>query len=384
MPFLPFYIGQLGVGDVGEVAMWSGLSLGVTPALTALLSPAWGRVADRFGRKLMLERALASFVVVMSLMAFVRRPWEVFALRAVQGLFAGYGGLTLAMAAESAPRERMASSIGLVQTAQRLGPAIGPVIGGLVAALVGLRRSFFVTASFYVIALLIVAMMYREPAARRDDQAGGQAAVGFRAVLGFPNFPLLLAVIFGIQFVDRTLGPILPLYVTQIGVSAQRAPMISGFLFSIAACTAALGHHLCGRVIRRVPAKTILIAGAAVSSAAIAAFGLGASTWALAAAMAVLGVAVGAAMTAAYAAAGSVIPRGAHGTGFGLLTGAALAGLAVSPVLSGLLGGVSLRLVFVLDAVIGLIVVGAVARWMSSRPDAPLGEPEPHVIAGED
>ena len=79
-------------------------------------------------------------------MAYVTRPWHVFALRAVQGLFAGYGGLTLAMAAESAPRERMATAIGLVQTAQRLGPALGPVIGGVVAELVGMRRAFFVTA----------------------------------------------------------------------------------------------------------------------------------------------------------------------------------------------------------------------------------------------
>ena len=42
MPFLPLFIGQLGVTDVGQIAMWTGLSLGVTPALTALLAPAWG------------------------------------------------------------------------------------------------------------------------------------------------------------------------------------------------------------------------------------------------------------------------------------------------------------------------------------------------------
>ena len=71
MPFLPLYFHLLGVEDVGRVAMWSGLSLGVTPALTALLSPFWGRLADRFGRKIMVERSLASFVIVMSAMAFV-------------------------------------------------------------------------------------------------------------------------------------------------------------------------------------------------------------------------------------------------------------------------------------------------------------------------
>jgi hypothetical protein len=47
-----------------------------------------------------------------------------FALRLVQGFFAGYGALCLAMAAEGAPEGRMAQSIGVVQTAQRLGPAL--------------------------------------------------------------------------------------------------------------------------------------------------------------------------------------------------------------------------------------------------------------------
>jgi DHA1 family multidrug resistance protein-like MFS transporter len=141
MPFLPLFIAQLGVTDVGEVAVWTGLSLGVTPGLTAILSPIWGRLADRFGKKIMVERSLISFVVLMAAMAFVTRAWHVLALRIVQGVFAGYGSLSLTMAAESAPRDRMPQSIGAVQTAQRLGPAVGPVIGGLLAGIVGLRSA---------------------------------------------------------------------------------------------------------------------------------------------------------------------------------------------------------------------------------------------------
>ena len=74
MPFLPLYFQQLGVSDVGDIALWSGLSLGVTPAVTALMAPFWGRLADRVGRKIMIERSLASFVIVMAAMAFVTRP----------------------------------------------------------------------------------------------------------------------------------------------------------------------------------------------------------------------------------------------------------------------------------------------------------------------
>src|SRR5262249_61315528 len=65
MPFLPLFIGQLGVTDVGHVAIWTGVSLGVTPGLTALLAPAWGRLGDRYGRKIMVERSMISFVVLM-------------------------------------------------------------------------------------------------------------------------------------------------------------------------------------------------------------------------------------------------------------------------------------------------------------------------------
>ena len=156
MPFLPLYFHQLGVQDVGRVAMWSGLSLGVTPAMTALLSPLWGRLADRFGRKIMVERSLVSFVVIMAAMGAVTRPWHVFALRVVQGVFAGYGALSVAMAADSASEGGMSQAMGTVQTARRLGPALGPVFGGTVAAFVGLRRAFLVASACYEIALVLV------------------------------------------------------------------------------------------------------------------------------------------------------------------------------------------------------------------------------------
>jgi MFS family permease len=146
MPFLPLYFEQLGVHSTRSVAIWSGLSLGVTPAVTAAMAPVWARLAERYGRKMMVGRSLISFMVIMGALAFVRAPWQVFVLRAIQGFFAGYGPIALTMAAESAPPEQMATAIGWVQTAQRLGPALGPVIGGTLAQSVGLRGAFLVSA----------------------------------------------------------------------------------------------------------------------------------------------------------------------------------------------------------------------------------------------
>jgi MFS family permease len=355
----------MGVADMGEAAIWSGLSLAVTPAVTALLQPAWGRVADRYGRKLMVERSLASFVVVMSALAFATRPWHVFALRLVQGFFAGYGALTLAMAAESAPRDRLAWAIGTVQTAQRLGPALGPVIGGSVAAIVGLRHAFFVTAGFYAVALVLVFLMYREPRAARTGpgQHDGRP-LAFATILRLPDFTLLLVTIFAVQFIDRSFGPILPLHVAAVGVPDSRVALVAGTLFSILAGAGAVGHHLCGRLLRRVCARTMIVSGLALAAAALVPWTTGAAIPILAVGLGAFGVGVGAAMTAAFASAGSLIPPGSHGTAFGLLSGASLAGLAISPAVAGVLGATSLRLVFLLDLAAALILMVVVRRSM--------------------
>lgn len=374
MPFLPLYFQQLGLHDVGKIALWSGLSLGATPAVTAVLAPFWGRLADRFGRKIMVERSLASFVVVMSAMAFVTRPWHVFALRAIQGLFAGYGGLTVAMAAESAPPGRLATAIGFVQTAQRLGPALGPVIGGVVAQFVGIRHAFFVSASFYAVALVLVFALYRDPDAPPGKTGQANGVVTFRSLRAFENFLLLMFVIFAVQIVDRSFGPILPLFLDQMGARTRDVPVLAGIIFSEAALAGALGHHVTGRLLRRMRPRRILVASALVAAAGIAVYAAARSVRPLLVATPVFGLAVGVATTTAYTVAGGVIPKGAGGTGFGFLTSASLVGLAVSPMLAGLLGATSMRAVFILDAVVMIGLAILIARVMSQRSAGPSPE----------
>ena len=367
MPFLPVYIQELGVTDVGEIALWAGLSLGVTPAVTAVLSPFWGRLADRFGRKLMVERSLVSFVIVMSAMAFVTRAWHIFALRAVQGVFAGYGGLTLAMAAESAPRERLARAIGLVQTAQRLGPALGPVIGGVVAELVGIRRAFFVTAFFYALALAVVFLFYNDPVrtTARQDAERPDGAMG--PLLRAPQFALMMGAIFVLTFVDRSFGPILPLHLAAGGRTVDRVVLLSGVLFSVAAGGAVVGNQACEWLMRRLAPTRVIAWGSAVTAAGLAGFLLAPNAAVMGVSLLAFGAGAGAGITAAYTAGGRVVPASAHATGFGFLTGSSLAGLALSPVLAGALSRSHLLAVFGVD----LVLLAGMAGLALQRPSPP-------------
>ena len=370
MPFLPLYIAELGTTDVKEIAMWTGLTLGATPTVTAISATLWGRVGDRYGSKILVIRSLIAFILTKAAMGLVTAPWQLFALRALLGLFAGYGALTISMAAESAPRDRMAYAIGMVQTGHRLGPAIGPVIGGLLAPIVGLRRSFFFASGFYVLALLAIVFSYKEPREGKPPRTvrGGRAVLSH--LFALPGFALALAVIFGLQTVDRSFGPVLPLYVSQVGVPLARVPIVTGILFSLGAIAAALGHHMAGRLMQSYSARRIIVIGTLLAAVAVGAIIVSPSLWFVGGAMLLFGIAVGVSTTTTYATAGSSLPPDAHATGFGVMTTASLMGLAVSPVIAGFIGGSGLRLVFIADVALLVVVALLVARGLGSSPRA--------------
>jgi MFS family permease len=128
--------------------------------------------------------------------------------------------------------------------------------------------------------------------------------------------------------------------------------------------TGALGHHFCGRLLKRYSARTVIAGGAGVAAAGAALLAGTGKIWIMLLASAIVGVGIGAAMTAAYSAAGLVIPSGAHGTGFGVLTSASLTGMAVSPIVAGFLGATGIRAVFFVDVAMMAVVAGVVRAAM--------------------
>src|SRR4029079_10685 len=155
-----------------------------------------------------------------------------------------------------------------------------PLLGGTRAQLVGLRRAFIVTALFYLAAAIIVFFAYDERAAEHlDDRRAGRVTV--RNVLAFENFIVLMGVIFGLQIVDRSFGPVLPLFVVELGVQPERVAIVSGVLFSISAATAAVGHHLCGRLLKTSTARRVIVTSVAGAAAGTLAYLLANGPWML-------------------------------------------------------------------------------------------------------
>jgi MFS family permease len=184
-------------------------------------------------------------------------------------------------------------------------------------------------------------------------------------------------VIFGLQTVDRSFGPVLPLFVSQVGVDDARIPLVAGVLFSLGAMSAAAGSQLAPRLLQRRSPKFVIVIGTITAAVALAAIVIAPGIGTLAVSIVVAGVAMGSSTTAIYSVAGALLPADAHATGFAIMTTASLLGLAVSPVAAGVIGSAGLRIVFVADVFLLMILGVLVWNGLRTKPLEPMERLEP-------
>jgi MFS transporter, DHA1 family, multidrug resistance protein len=368
LPFLPLYIGQLGVDDLGQIALLSGLAFALAPLFSGLLAPVWGALADRHGVKIMVQRALFSFAILNFLMSLVWSPYQLLALRAGIGLFGGFGPMTASLVTRGAPQKEIGSAIGKLQATQILATAIGPMLGGLVADQFGIRASFIVTAVLCFISFVLITILYRED--RGGEKRERPEHLPIRQLFTLAGFTPILAVIFLSQFVDRGLGPIIPLFVGALDPTVPVAST-AGLVFSIGLFVSAAAASQAGRLIRQHDPRHLLLLSLIIGFAAILPLVLVDQIWQLMVTRVFFGLATGTTMTVAYSVAARVVPQHVRSTAFGFLGSASSMATALGPITAGALAGFSLRAVFAVDAVIYLVAFGLALSAFHSLKSAP-------------
>jgi MFS transporter, DHA1 family, multidrug resistance protein len=367
LPFLPLYVRDLGVADPDQAALWAGVLIGVSPLLAGLMAPFWGRLADRRGAKRIALVALASYVVLLLLSAFVTSVGQLLALRIGVGLFGAIGPLGLVMAAALSPREETGRAVGLVQSAQILAAAAGPLAGGLLADAAGIRATFVVTAAVCGVAFSLVALYYVGGPPKSAPDRGGEVSLG--GFLAVPRAALILLVLFFVNFIGKSFIPILPLYMSGLGIPEGRLASATGVLISAYSVAAAVSASLLGRASGRRDPRVLLIASIGCGAALVLAMAFVSSYTSFVALAVVLGLTAGGALTLSYTIGGLLVEARHRGAAFGYFSSAALFGGAISPSVAGLLARWGLRGIFYMDA--GLYVLLALALLSSVR--RPLG-----------
>jgi DHA1 family multidrug resistance protein-like MFS transporter len=364
-PFLPLYVQELGVTEPAQVAMWSGVLLAVTPGVAGLLGPLWGALADRVGRKLMMIRTLAGFVVIIAAMGLVTSVYQRLVARLLQGVFAGFSVMAMALASVSCPRDKVPVAIGRVQSAQLLSVAVGPAAGGYVASHFGIRYAFFVTAGLCALSLIGLVVLFTEA---RPGPSGAVArkpsSLPFRDVFRLPHFPLVLGLLVIAQFIDRGLALLIPLKVAHLP-GVERIAAISGVIISVSAICGAISASLAGRFAERWPVGRLLLI-ACVTGGVPCGLMAWADTWVTLLILRCLtGFCLGGALTLAYSLGGQLAPSESRGAAFGWLALSVQFGTALSPLATGGLAALSLPGAFLFVG--GLAWVAAALLLLAAR-----------------
>ena len=230
VPFLPFYIRELGVTNPDELEHWSGIVFSGPFILSFLLTPVWGVLGDRFGKKKMVLRAIFGLALSQFLIGLSANVWQLFAFRMVQGAISGFIASSLALVSASTPKERSGYSIGILQTSISSGTVIGPFIGGFIADLTSYRTVFFITSAICFISGLLVIINVREPASG-DSKKLYSVFQNYEYVFRRSNILVVMLSITAIQISITVAQPVFALFVESMTKGTQYISTLTGAIF---------------------------------------------------------------------------------------------------------------------------------------------------------
>jgi len=258
-PVLPLYIEHLGIKDTARIEQFSGFAFGVTFILMALVSPLWGRAADKYGRKSMLLRASLGMALVITCMGFVTDVYQLIGLRLIQGAVSGYISAAIILVATQAPEERSGWALGTLSTGGVGGMLLGPLIGGYLAETVGLRFVFFGTGALLLVAFTLSVFFIQE-----NFTASHEKLLSYKEIWRLiPNPAVLICMFvttFMLQLALLSIEPIITVYIAQISYNSEHVALLSGMVFASSGVANILAAPRLGRLSDKIgPDKVMLV-----------------------------------------------------------------------------------------------------------------------------
>jgi len=362
LPFIPLYVRSLGIEDDADVARWAGI-IGAGAGLTmTVFAPLWGELADRYGRKLMVLRAMFSGAVVLGLMGFARNVGDLLILRLLQGALTGTVTASVALVSSVTPSERSGYALGMMQAAVFGGASLGPLIGGAMADRLGFRAAFLVAALVLVAGGFLVAFGVTEkprPSATSSEWERGSFAKVFAAA----GFMVAVFALFQIHFANTTVAPVFPLFVERLRGTRADTATVTGAIFSVAGIVAALSAGVMGRFGDAWGHKRLLVICTLVAGMISLPQAFSRNVVELFVLRVLFGLVVAGIMPSANALIRAITLENNLGRAYGVTSSASCLGMTLGPLAGGYLAAnMGLRAPFVLTGAV-LIVTSFLVAW---------------------
>lgn len=267
-PFLPFYLESLGSKTTLSIEFLVGLVFSAQATTMVFAAPIWGAIADRYGRKLMVERAMFGGAIIFFLMGFARSAEDVIALRALQGLVTGVVAAVNALLVATVPRERTGYAIGIIQVSRWGGISIGPLMGGLVADHYGYRPTFFITTALLLTAGSLVFWGVDENFTPSETSKVNRSGIwkSWKTILQTKGIRFSYLIEFLNSFSRMIFLPLVPLFAKLLLDNTERASSFTGLVLGVSAAAGIAGSVYLGQLGDQIGHRKILITSAFIAA----------------------------------------------------------------------------------------------------------------------
>ena len=262
MPFLSLYINTLGNFSHQQLNFWSGIVYSGTFIVSAVVSPWWGKLADKKGRKPMILRAGIGMSVVIACMGLVQNVWQLLLLRMLQGVFAGFISNSNALVATETPKTNSGQALGTIASATTAGTLLGPLVGGALTSIFSYRITFMITGGLLLLCSILVLFFVHEDDFKPVTAKKLDKASGVIKSLRSPHliFGLLLTTLI-IQAANNCINPIVSLYVRHLLNGHGNVVFISGVIAALPGIATFLVASRFGALGDKIGTHKIIVAG---------------------------------------------------------------------------------------------------------------------------
>lgn len=367
IPVLP-----LMVQGAGANPLYLGMMLALYSAVAFFISPWWGRLSDRIGRKPILITGLLGFALSFVVFGLAQHVlWLMFVSRVIGGGFSGAVTATaFAYVADVTGIEDRTKGMAFAGMAIGLGFIFGPALGGILSTF-GVEVPFFVAGGLALLNAIWGIVSLRESLSPDKRQVHGETA-GSRWEAFAGPLKYLYMVDFVAQFSITALEGCLQYFeMDKIGAGSQEI----GWMFFI---SGVVGAAIQGGIVRRVKASgevRMMNIGLLVSGVGLFLLLLSNNFWTAALFMTIFG----AGNTVIKPTLTSIITKETkvgQGLASGLLSSMDSLARIVGPLLATSLFQVHHNLPFVIAGLIAIASVGLVSAYQSkSNRDRIVTEP---------
>jgi DHA1 family multidrug resistance protein-like MFS transporter len=379
VPFLPFFVRQLGVSDPNDLARWSGLVFAGPFFVSFVATPIWGTLGDRYGRKIMVVRAIFGLALSQVLIGFSQNVVQLLIFRIVQGAISGFIASALALVSTNTPRERLGYALGFMQSSSAAGMVLGPFVGGVLADLIGYREIFFITASLCAIGGFVVAFNVRETALPDDNAKRYTVMDNVRLMAADRRLRIVAVTLVVGQMSVLMIEPVFALFIESFVADARYISTLAGSIFSVSGFFMVIAAPWWGRRNDRDGYKRNLYVALAVVGVVYAGHIVVTSLVQLAFLRAFLGFARGGVLPALYSLTSLYAPPERRGGMMAIASSMTILGNMLGPVIGGFVAGrFGITALFVVNSCM-LVITSLIVWRFLAEPDGVHEQPGPAV-----